>query len=96
MRDLEESDLHIALDEIDRSDGHVSETIAENTAGSTGGVEGRRVHLDLAGLARRRNQRQVDLPIPLLGFDHGGFGAWWVAWIRENDRQHGISPLCVL
>ena len=33
----------------------MSETTAENTAGGTGGVEGRRVHLDLAGLARRRN-----------------------------------------
>ena len=31
-----------------------------------------------------------------LGFDHGGFGAWWAAWIGENDDQHSISPLCVL
>ena len=43
-------DLHIALDEIKRSDGHVSEITAENTAGGTCGVEGRRVHLDLVGL----------------------------------------------
>ena len=33
----------------------MSETTVENTVGGTGGVEGRRVHLDLAGLARRRN-----------------------------------------
>jgi len=33
----------------------VSETTAENTADGTGGIEGRQVHLDLAGLARRRN-----------------------------------------
>ena len=32
-RDLEESDLHIALDKIKRSDGHVSETTAKNIAG---------------------------------------------------------------
>ena len=44
-------DLHIALYEIERSDGHVSETTAENTKGGIGGVEGPRVHLDLARLA---------------------------------------------
>ena len=49
------SDLHIALDEIERSAGHVSETIAENTAGNIGGVEGQQVHLDLAELARHWN-----------------------------------------
>jgi len=74
----------------------VSETTAENTASGTGGIEGRRVHLDLVGLAQCQNQRRADLLIPLLGFDHGGFSAWWVAWIRENDGQHGISPLFVL
>ena len=42
------------------------------------------------------NQRWVDLLIPLLGFDHGGFGAWWATWIRENDGQHSICPLYVL
>ena len=51
---------------------------------------------DLAGLIRRRNQQRLGLLIPLLGFNHGGFGAWWVAWIGENDGQHSISPLCVL
>ena len=96
MRDLEESDLHIALDEIERSDGHVSETTTENTAGDIGSVEGRGVHLDLAGLAWRQNQWRIDLLIPLMGFDHGGFSAWWAAWIEENDGQHGIYPLCVL
>ena len=50
MRDLEESNLHIELDEIERSDGHVSETTAENTIGDTGSVEGWRVHLNLARL----------------------------------------------
>ena len=39
----------------------MSETTIENTVGSTGGVEGRRVHLDLAGLARRWNQWRADL-----------------------------------
>ena len=33
----------------------MSETIVENTADGTGGVEGRRVHLNLAGLTQRRN-----------------------------------------
>ena len=33
---------------------------------------------------------------PSFGFDHGGFSAWWAAWIEENDGQHGISPMCVL
>ena len=96
MTDLEELNLHIALDKIERSDSHVSETTAKNTVGGTGGVEGWRVHLDLVRFAWCRNQRRADLLIPLLGFDHGGFGAWWAAWIGENDGQHGISPLCVL
>ena len=96
MRDLEESNLHIELDEIERSDGHVSETTAENTVGGTGNVEGWRVHLNLARLARHQNQRQAGLLTPLLCFDHRGFGAWWPTWIEENDGQHGISPLCVL
>lgn len=39
--------LHIALDEVERSNCHVSETTAKDTAESTGGVELRRVHLDL-------------------------------------------------
>jgi hypothetical protein len=56
VTDLKESDLHIALDKVERSDGRVSETTAENTSGSTGGVEGRRIHLDLpARLVRCRN-----------------------------------------
>ena len=38
MRDLEESDLHITLDEIKRGDGHVSETTAKNTTGGTGDI----------------------------------------------------------
>ena len=54
-------DLHIALDEIKRSDGHVSEITAENTAGGIGDVEGRRVHLDLARLAQCWNQWRADL-----------------------------------
>ena len=33
----------------------MSETIAENTDGNTGGVEGRQVHLDLDELARHWN-----------------------------------------
>ena len=48
-------DLHIALDEIKRSDGHVSEATAEDPSGGTRGVESRRVHFDLSGLARSRN-----------------------------------------
>ena len=43
--------LHITLDEVKRSNGHVSEATAEDTAGGACCVEGRRVHLDLAGLA---------------------------------------------
>ena len=39
----------------------MSEITAENTAGGIGDVEGRRVHLDLVGLARSRNQRRADL-----------------------------------
>ena len=57
MTDLKESDLHIAFDKVERSDGHVSETAAEDPTGRAGGVEGRRVHLDpLSGLARGRNK----------------------------------------
>ena len=47
------ADLHVALDEIERSDGGVSETAAEDSTGGTGGVEFRRVHPDL--LIRRRD-----------------------------------------
>ena len=78
-RDLEESDLHIALDKIKRSDGHVSETTAKNIAGSTGDVEGRWVHLDLAGLTQRRNDevpgRRRDAVV----------GACW-----SSSTEHGI------
>lgn len=53
---LRKSDLHIALDKIERGDGHVSETAAKDSSCRTGGVEGRRVHLDLlARLFRRRD-----------------------------------------
>lgn len=55
--------LHVTLDEIERSDGRVSKATAQNPSGRTGGVVGRRVHLDL--LIRRRNhhsrrRRRVD------------------------------------
>lgn len=57
MTDLKESHLHIAFDKVERSDGRVSETAAEDPAGRAGGVEGRRVHLNLfSGLARGRNE----------------------------------------
>jgi hypothetical protein len=39
--------LHIALDEVERRDGHVGEPAAGDSSGSAGGIEGRRVHLDL-------------------------------------------------
>ena len=80
MRDVEESDLHIALDEIERSDGHVSGTSAETTADATGGEEGRRVHLDLARLARCRNDevpgRRRDAVV--------GACCWW-----RSSTEHG-------
>ena len=60
--------LHIALDEIERCDGHVSETAAENPTDGARGVEIARVHLDtfprLGGggdeevLARRHRRRR--------------------------------------
>lgn len=53
---MNRSDLHITFDEVKRSDGRVSETAAEDSTEGTGGVEFRRVHLDLAWLARRWNQ----------------------------------------
>lgn len=55
-------DLHIAFDEVKRSDGHVSETTAENSSYSTSSIEGRRVHLDLVGrFGRRRNDKALCL-----------------------------------
>lgn len=49
-------DLHITLDEVKRSNGHVSESTAEYTAGGAGSIESRRVHLDLPKrLLRSRN-----------------------------------------
>lgn len=60
-------DLHIALDEVKRGDGHVSETAAEDASEGTGSVEGRRVHVDLlGGLAGRGNHDA------LLGLPGGG------------------------
>ena len=50
-----EKDLHITLDKVKRSDSHVSETTAENSTESTGSIECRRVHLDLARLTWSRN-----------------------------------------
>ena len=44
----EERDLHITLDKVKRSDGHVSEATAEDSTSSTGSIEGGRVELDLA------------------------------------------------
>ena len=80
VRDVEESDLHIALEDIERSDGHVSGTSAETTADCTGGKEGRRVHLDLARLARCRNDevpgRRRDAVV--------GACCWW-----RSSTEHG-------
>ena len=39
--------LHVALDEVERRDGHVGEPAAGDPSGRAGGVERRRVHLDL-------------------------------------------------
>ncbi|CAL1381111.1 unnamed protein product [Linum trigynum] len=51
LPDLSKCYLHISLDDFKRSDGHVSETATEDIAESTGGIESRRVHLDLPGIA---------------------------------------------
>lgn len=49
-------DLHITLDKVKRSDGHVSKATAENTTGGTGGIKCGGVHLYLhPRLARRRH-----------------------------------------
>ena len=39
--------LHVALDEVERGDGHVGEPAAGDPSGRAGGVERRRVELDL-------------------------------------------------
>jgi len=39
--------LHVAFDEVERRDGHVGEAAAGDSSGGAGGIEGRRVHLDL-------------------------------------------------
>lgn len=56
-------DLHITLDEVKRSDGHVSETTAQYSSKSTSSVELWRVHLDLAGLGRSRNHKGLGVKI---------------------------------
>ena len=53
----ERGDLHIALNEVKRSDGHVSKTTAEDSTGRTGGVVCRRVQLYLASPWRRFGRR---------------------------------------
>lgn len=47
--------LHITLDEIERSDSHMSKAAAEYPADRTRGVELGREHLNLAWLAWSRN-----------------------------------------
>lgn len=50
MTQIEEAHLHIALDNVERGNGHVSEAAAgEATEGASSVVE-RRIHLDLPGL----------------------------------------------
>jgi hypothetical protein len=44
--------LHVALDEVERGNHHVGEPVARDASGRAGGVERRRVHLDLL-LGRR-------------------------------------------
>jgi hypothetical protein len=39
--------LHVAFDEVERRDGHVGEAAAGDSSDGAGGIEGRRVHLDL-------------------------------------------------
>lgn len=78
-------DLHIALDEIKRSDGHVSETTAEDSTGSTSSVEGRRVHLDLlGGLGRSRDDETLGLRDGVdIGVEAGGGGRGGVKHLLE-------------
>ena len=86
MRDVEESDLHIALEDIERSDGHVSGTSAETTADCTGGKEGRRVHLDLAGsLGAGTTKFLVGDETPLLELAAGGAAAPSMVLSRPKD-----------
>ncbi|CAL1387550.1 unnamed protein product [Linum trigynum] len=51
LQDLSKRYLHISLDDFKKSDGHVSDTATEDIADDTGGIESRRVHLDLPGIA---------------------------------------------
>ncbi|GLT97668.1 hypothetical protein SLE2022_152230 [Rubroshorea leprosula] len=52
------STLHIALDEIKRSDGRVSQTTAKDSAKSASSVECRQVHLNLLSrFIRRRDDK---------------------------------------
>ena len=53
--DRSRADLHVALDEIEGRNGHMSEAAAQDPPGGACGVECRRIHLDLSTLARRRN-----------------------------------------
>lgn len=82
---LRESHLHVALDEIERRDGHVREPAAGDAAGRARGVEGRRVHLNLprrlsrrARPHRRPRQRRRGDPT----YTHGCGG-------RERRRRGG-------
>ena len=45
-RNEKEKNLHVALDEIERSDGHVGEATAEDATGTACSVVSRRKHAD--------------------------------------------------
>ena len=54
--------LHVALDEVERRDGHVGEPAAGDASGRAGGVERRRVHLDLLLGRLDRERRRARTP----------------------------------
>ncbi|MBS2599698.1 hypothetical protein KFY57_26560, partial [Salmonella enterica subsp. enterica serovar Typhimurium] len=62
---------HVTFDEIERSDGHVSETTAEETTKGTGSIELRGVHLDLSRFVRCWNEEALIGR----GQNIGGFGS---------------------
>lgn len=90
QREME--DLHITLDKVKGSDGHVSKTAAEDSTSGTRGIECWRVHLDpLPRLAGRGNHE--GFPLEHRGWSRsrrfrGWFRVWWCESSVRVSAEH--------
>jgi hypothetical protein len=82
--------LHVAFDEVERRDGHVGEAAAGDSSGGAGGIEGRRVHLDL--LVGRLDRERHGASCSSRGRSRGGgMEARGGACGGEGARRGGVE-----